>query len=366
MTQTTTIQTNAVPRTPPSQTTTTRPSLAVQGGPVPLVVDVAVAAERHGFDAVWTTEFYNRSAIVTLAAIAAATTRLRIGSGIAWAFGRTPVTLATDVRSIDDLSAGRLVLGIGTGNPMVISDWHGLTEPHPVPRLKELAGLLREIWQLHEKPVAHDDRFYRCHLPLDPHLPPLAQGTIPILFAGGRPAMVRAAGATADGLVGHPLSTRSYVEEVIRPALAEGARRAGRTDPVPVSGMIICAVGDDAAEARTAVATQVAVYATRSSSDSVLTFHGFDEETSEIRSAFARRDMSGMVGAVSERMLDVLTVYGTPEEARQRYTARFDGLYETPLFYSPETTLPVEYLRDNLHAICETFAPPRPEDRREA
>jgi len=99
------------------------PSLAIQGGPVPLVVDVAVTAERLGFHAVWTTEFYNRSAIVTMAALAAATTRIGIGSGIAWAFGRTPLTLATDVRSIDDLCPGRLSLGLGTGNPMVIGDW---------------------------------------------------------------------------------------------------------------------------------------------------------------------------------------------------------------------------------------------------
>lgn len=333
------------------------PSLAIQGGPVPLVVDVAVTAERLGFHAVWTTEFYNRSAIVTMAALAAATTRIGIGSGIAWAFGRTPLTLATDVRSIDDLCPGRLSLGLGTGNPMVIADWHGLSAPHPVARMKELIGLLRDIWQMHERPVAHDGRFYRCHLPADPELPPLSRDTIPVLFAGGRPTMIRATGAVADGLVGHPLSTRMYVETLIRPTLVEGAKLADRTDTVPITGMIICAVDDDATKARRAVAMQVAAYATRPSSDAVLNFHSFADETTEIRNAFARKDFGAMTAAVSDRMLDVLTVYGTPDEARQRYAENFGGLYETPMFYSPETGLPVEFLRDNLYAICETFAP---------
>lgn len=332
------------------------PSLAIQGGPVPLVVEVAQTAERLGFDSVWSTDFYNRSAVVTMAALASATSRIGIGSGIAWAFGRTPLTFATDIRSLDDLSRGRLEIGIGTGNPMVIADWHGLSAPHPVPRMKELAGLLRDIWQMHERPVEHDGRFYRCHLPRDPQLPPLTTGTVPILFAGGRPPMIRAAGAVADGLVGHPLSSRAYVETLIRPALAEGAKRAGREESVPIAGMIICAVDDDSAKARRAVATQVAAYATRPSSDSVLSFHGFSDETTEIRNAMANKDFPAMTAAVSDRMLDALTVYGTPAEARERYAAGFGGLYEKPMFYSPETGLSVEFLRENLLAICETFA----------
>jgi alkanesulfonate monooxygenase SsuD/methylene tetrahydromethanopterin reductase-like flavin-dependent oxidoreductase (luciferase family) len=330
--------------------------LAIQGGDVSLVVDAGVTAERSGFDSVWSMEYYNRSAIVTLAALASTTTRIALGSGVAWAFGRSPLTLATDARSLDDLSGGRFSLGIGTGSPQSMSDWHGVSEPHPAPRAEEFVHLVREIWQLHEQPVDHDGRFYQCHLAPDPSARPLTHGTMRVLMAGVQPPMLRAAGAAADGLVGHPLFTRRYVEEVVRPSLAAGADRAQRDESVPISGMIICAVADDAAAARRAAATQIAAYATRKASDALLDFNGYTAETAAIREAFALRDFPAMIAAVSDRMLDETAVFGTAKEAVERYRERFESLYEQPILYSPNTALPAGYLRDNIHAICETFA----------
>lgn len=338
------------------QVLTRRPSLTVQGGDVALVTAAGVTAEQHGFASLWTTEFYNRSAIVTLASVAAATTRIGLGSGVAWAFGRSPLTLATDARSLDDLSGGRFQLGLGTGSPQSMADWHGENEPHPAPRTEEFVRLVREIWQVHERSVEHDGRFYRCHLPIDPSVPPPAGGTLPVLMAAVQAPMLRATGAVADGLVGHPLYTPHYVEEVVRPSLAEGARRAGREEPVPVNGMIICAVSDDAEAARRAASVQIAAYATRRASDALLEFNGYTAETAAIREAFGRKDFAAMTAAVSDRMLDDLAVFGTPKEAMERYRDRFEPLYERPMLYSPNTALPAAYLKDNINAICETFA----------
>jgi alkanesulfonate monooxygenase SsuD/methylene tetrahydromethanopterin reductase-like flavin-dependent oxidoreductase (luciferase family) len=339
------------------------PGLAIQGGTVPLVVEAGIAAERNNLPSVWTSEFYERSAVVTLAALAGATSRIALGSSIAWITGRTPLTLAMDFRSLDDLCPGRLSMGIGTGNPVVIADWHGVTEPHPVPRVVEAVRLVRQIWNLHERPVAHDGRFYRCHMPQDPLLPPLSKGALPVLMAAGGLPMIRAAGTVADGLVGLPLSTGRYVTEVVRPALAEGARRAGRTGPVPITGMIICSISDDPVRSRATAATQIAIYATRRSTDAVLDLHGFGAEAAQIRAAFARGDLAGMRAAVSDRMLDELAVYGTPGEARDRYRARFAGLYEQPLLFASGKGRPAEDLRDELDAICETFAKAEEEAR---
>jgi alkanesulfonate monooxygenase SsuD/methylene tetrahydromethanopterin reductase-like flavin-dependent oxidoreductase (luciferase family) len=332
------------------------PSLAIQGGSVALVVEAGVAAERSGFSSIWTTELYNRSAVVTLAAVAAATSRIGLGSGIAWAFGRTPLTLATDARSIDELSGGRLALGVGTGSAVSMADWHGVVEPHPATRVREFVDVVRQIWQLHERPVAHDGRFYRCHLPPDPSIIPLTNGTMPVLMAGVQGPMVRAAGAVSDGLVGHPLFTRRYVEEIVRPALAEGAAKASRADEVPIAGMIICAISDNAAEARRGAAMQIAAYAVRGASDPMLDFNGFTAETAKIREAFGRRDFPAMIAAVSEEMLTATAVYGTREEAVDQYRQRWESLYETPLLYTPNTGLSAEYMRDNISAICDTFA----------
>ncbi len=332
------------------------PALTIQGGDVATVVRAGVTAERNGFASIWTTELYNRSAVVTLSALATATSRIGLGSGIAWAFGRTPLTLATDARSIDEISNGRLSLGVGTGSPQSMSEWHGVAEPHPASRAKEFVRVLRQIWKINEGPVAHEGRFYRCDLPPDPTLPPLINGSMPVLMAGVQPPMLRAAGAVADGLVGHPLFTLRYVEEVVGPALAEGAKQADRDASPPISGMVICAVSDDPKAARAAAATQIAAYTVRRASDAMLEFNGWIEETAAIREAFGRKDYAAMVAAVSDRMLDETAIFGTVDEARQRYQQRFESLYDQPLLYSPNSALPPEYLRDNLEAICETFA----------
>jgi alkanesulfonate monooxygenase SsuD/methylene tetrahydromethanopterin reductase-like flavin-dependent oxidoreductase (luciferase family) len=313
----------------------TNPGLAVQAGTVPLVTSAAAAAERHGLPAFWTSEFYDRSSVVTLAAAAAATSRIRLGSSVTWAFGRTPITLATDFRSLSEIAPGRITMGLGTGNAAVVSDWHGLDE----------------------KPVAHDGAHYRCHLAADPALPAMNGNRPPVFLAGGRHAMIRAAGTVADGLIGMPIWSRPFVEEIVRPRLAAAAEQAQRDREIPVTGMIICAVDDASDRARFVAATQVAAFAMRASAATLVEFHGFQRETAAIREAAQRGDFRAMAGAVSDRMLDAFAVYGTPAEARERYQANFDGLYDESLLFASGKGLALTGFSEGLLAICETFAP---------
>ncbi|MEU2250417.1 LLM class flavin-dependent oxidoreductase [Streptomyces sp. NPDC019224] len=346
---------------------TARPGLAMQSGSVALAVQVAAEAERRGLPSFWSSEFYDRSAVVTLAAVAAATSRIRLGSAVAWALGRTPVTLATEFRSLAELALGRVALGLGTGNPQVIADWHGMDEARPAARLSELVPLIRSIWEVGTTAVEHDGEFYRCRMAADPLLPAwpasAADGPVgldgdrpEILVAGGRQPMLRAAGAVADGLLGLPLCSRAYAEEVVRPTLADAARRAGRARPVPVTGMIICAVGEHSAQARTSAAFQVAVFAARQSAAPLMAFHGFEREAVAIRDAMARGDVPTAAAAVTDRMLDELTVYGTPEEAIERFEKMFGGVYEEPLLFSAGKGMPAGGFHDSLMAVCEAFA----------
>ncbi|TDC52888.1 LLM class flavin-dependent oxidoreductase [Micromonospora sp. KC207] len=297
--------------------------------------------------------------MVSLAAVAAVTERIRLGTSIAWALGRTPIMLATDFRSLDELAPGRVSMGLGTGNPQVIEQWHGLDAPHPVARLVEIVDIVRQAWRVHERPVAFEGKFYRCHLDADPTLPPPGADTLPILLAGGRRPLLRQAGAVADGLVGMPMCSAAFVEQYVRPTLAEGTEAAGREGAVPIRGMVITAVDDDATRARRAAAMQVAIYATRRSADPLLRFYGFEEPAAAIREAFARRDLPGMAAAVPDRMLGVLAVFGTPQEARERYRAPFETVYDEPLLYASGKGVPAAAFRANLQAICEVFAPAR-------
>src|ERR671914_2288754 len=195
------------------------PSIVLSLNGVEANAEAARLAEAAGFESVWATEFYDRSATVTLAAMAQATSRVELGSAIAYAFGRSPLVLAAEARDIDELCGGRLTLGLGTGTRRMQKDWHGLDGEHPAGRMEELVPLLRRLWRLHEGPIDHEGRFYRVNVqptapPREPH-----RLDLPIYMAGVNERMIEGAGKVADGLVGHPLFTPEYVGQVVRPAL---------------------------------------------------------------------------------------------------------------------------------------------------
>src|SRR5919201_2146468 len=161
-----------------------RVSLVTSGGGVRDLAEAARLAEEAGFESVWATEFYDRSATIALAAMAQATERIELGSAIAYAFGRTPLVLAAEARDLDELSGGRMTLGLGTGTRRMQQDWHGLDGEHPASRMEELIPLLRRLWRLHEGPIDHEGRFYRLRVKPTAVVSPPLRETIPIYMAG--------------------------------------------------------------------------------------------------------------------------------------------------------------------------------------
>src|SRR3954466_2475547 len=305
------------------------------GGGLPDIVETAQRCEAAGFAGVWGTEFYDRSATVSLAAMAQATERITIGSAIAYAFGRTPVVLAAEARDLDEISARRLILGLGTGTRRMQQDWHGLDGEHPASRMEELVPLIRRLLRLHEGPVDHDGRFYRLHVHPPPPVGAPLRPALPIYLAGVNPRMIEAAGAVGDGLVGHPLFTAEYVREVARPALERGAERAGRDAPVPIAGYLTCSVDEDRDAARQAGRAGVAFNSTVKASRVAHQLHGWDEHAERIRAAWMEGDFARAVEAVPDEMLDTIALAGTPDEVRARFAERWDGVYEHTLLWPP-------------------------------
>jgi probable F420-dependent oxidoreductase len=302
-----------------------RPSLVTSSGGPAELADAARRAEAAGFESVWATEFYDRSATVALAAMAEATSEIELGSAIAYAFGRTPVVLAAEARDLDELSGGRLTLGLGTGTRRMQQDWHGLDGEHPASRMEELVPLLRRLWRLHEGPIEHEGRFYRLDVqPTAPPRPPVRED-IPVYMAGVNPRMIQSAGKVADGLVGHPLFTPEYVEQVARPALGDG----------PIAGYITTSVADDREEARRAAAAIIAFNSTVKTYRKVNEVSGFEKQAEAVREAWTRRDFDGMAAAVTDEMIDSISLAGTPDEVRERFAERWDGVYERPLLWPP-------------------------------
>ncbi|MGA2924678.1 MAG: LLM class flavin-dependent oxidoreductase [Solirubrobacteraceae bacterium] len=334
--------TRPVPDKPTIGISTFVPSLAT-------TVEVARAADAAGLDAAWTGEFNDRSAIVALAAMAGHTSRCRIGSSIAYAVGRSPLILANEARGIDELSGGRLVLGLGTGTKGMQKGWHGERDPEaPAKRLEELVPLLRKLWKLNEGPVKHEGRFYSIDLTATAEVPPPTREQIPVMTAGVNQRMIETAGRVSDGLICHPNFTTRYLDEVVRPAIARGADRNGR-DPqaVQIVGMLMCSVNDDEQLARREVAAQIAFYTAPKAYTPMLEVSGFGTEAEQVRVAFAARDHAGMIAAVSDEMLDAIAVAGTAEQVRagvQRRAGDFDHV----ALYSPSFTMTPQRVRQNL------------------
>jgi probable F420-dependent oxidoreductase len=333
------------------------PGIVLLGGDLATVDRVTRRAEAAGFTSVWTTEFYERSAPVSLAVMAQASSRVTIGSAIAYAVGRSPLVLSAEARDIDELSGGRLVLGLGTGTRTMQRDWHGADPEAPALRVEEMVPLLRRFWAMGADGIDHDGRFYRVHLRPTVEVRPPLRPDIPVYLAGVNERMIRAAGRVADGLVAHPISTPEYVQAVARPALAAGAEAAGRrADDVAVAGYVICAVHDDSAVARDEARAQIAFYSVVRTYAPILRLHGFEGHAADIRAAWDRRDHAGMLAAVPDAMVDTMACAGTPEEVREQFAARYAGAYDAALLYSPSFGLDAARFAENLDAIVDTFA----------
>jgi probable F420-dependent oxidoreductase len=329
-----------------------RLGVAVHGGTLANVVAAARRAEERGFESVWTTEFYDRSATVSLAAMAQQTSTITVASGIAYAVGRSPLVLAAEARDLDELAGGRLLLGLGTGTRRMQQDWHGADGLSPAPRLEELVPLLRRIWGMDAAGVQHEGRFYRMALRPTAEVAP--RPPIPVYLAGFNPRMVAAAGAVADGLVGHPIFTPRYVQEVVRPALAAGAARTGRNPDLPIAGYVICSIDDDGDRARRDAAAQIAFYVVVRTYAGLVELEGFTAEVARIRDAWQARDQSAMIAAVSPAMLERMAVAGSPDEARDQLPG-FGGLYDRLCCYVPSFGLSGAEIADRVAAVLDTF-----------
>ncbi|HEY0279661.1 MAG TPA: LLM class flavin-dependent oxidoreductase [Solirubrobacterales bacterium] len=336
---------------------TPRRGIVVFGATLDTMVDAAVAADAAGFDAIWTSELYNRSAIVTLAAIAPRTSHARIGSGIVYGVGRSPLMLAAEARDLDELSGGRMILGIGNGTRRMISDWHGLDGASPAGRIEELVPLVRELWDLDEKPVNHDGRFYRCKIAGLGGQSWSGEEPIPIYVAGANRRMMESAGRVADGLLAHTMCSPAYLEEVARPAVAAGAEHAGRdAAAVEIGTYALACAAEDADVARREAAAMIAFYATVKSYAPMFDTRGFAAEAAAIRAAFSDRDLKTMIGAVTEPMVDEFACAGTPAEVAAAL-GRYDGVVDEVVLSVPSFQVSDERVAENLSLLTDRCAP---------
>jgi 5,10-methylenetetrahydromethanopterin reductase len=284
---------------------------------------LAAEAEAAGASAFCAGEFADLSAYVTATEMAHATSTALIGPGIAYAFARSPFVHAASIRHLSAHANGRLFLGLGAGTARMNSDWFGVNSEHPAPRMAELIDVIRAFLHAENgEPIRYDGDFYS--IDADIRAPVFGRLDVPILIGAFNRIMIRTAGRTADGVLGHGLFTDRWWEEVVDPELVRGADAAGR-DATGLQrwGWLISAINDaDPERAVTDARMQIAFYLTVRTYDSLVEMHGWQDQVAAIRAEFRGGRPKAMADHVTDEMLWAVAVCGDASQAREMLANR--------------------------------------------
>ena len=322
------------------------------------LVSAAVAAEDAGFSDVWFAELH-RSPFVPAAAAGAATARIGVGTAIALAFVRSPMTTALTALDLDELTRGRFTLGLGSGVQRLNENWHNARFGKAVPHLRETIAVIRRlVAHAHEgMPIDIEGEYEPLRLrgyerPFQP-----VRTEIPVYIAAVGDAMTRLAGEIADGWLGHELNSPAYLRDRLLPNLEDGLKRAGRdAHALQVVASACCVIDADARQAKRWAAGLVAFYASVRTYQPFFAFHGFEAEAIAIQERFRAGDELGMIEACPDAMVDALTLAGTPAEVRARLLD-FDGLADGIKLSPPTHLVPADITRHCQAQIIEHLAP---------
>ncbi|MDE0354867.1 MAG: LLM class flavin-dependent oxidoreductase [Deltaproteobacteria bacterium] len=268
--------------------------------PMDAIPALARAAEGSGFDCAWGGEANNKDPTVMLAAVAAVTARLELGTAVYHMLGRTPVSMALHAAALDELSGGRFLFGLGISNP-TIANWHGVEFDHPLSRIREYLEIVGAA--LRGEKLDYQGRFYHARA-FKLAFKPSGRG-IPVYLAAFGPQMSRLAGRLSDGVLinmANPREIRRIVDNV-----REGARSAGKDpDALEIICKVRCCVAGDRAAARRALGRILTYYALADYYRDLLARMGFGEEVAAIREAWRASSFQAATGQVTDRLLDGL------------------------------------------------------------
>jgi probable F420-dependent oxidoreductase len=291
------------------------------------------SAEEAGLDGVWTAEAAH-DAFLPLTLAAEHSERLVLGTGIAVAFARTPMTLAVVANDLQLLSRGRCVLGLGSQIRPHIEKRYSMPWGRPADRMREMVLALRAIfdaWQ-HGTHLAFRGEFY-THTLMTPMFDPGPNpyGPPPVYLAGVGERMTRVAGEVADGFIVHPFTSPRYLQERLLPTLDEGLRLSGRNrDDIEVSFPGFVVDGNDAAAVRAARA-QMAFYGSTPAYHPVLDLHGFLDlglELNQLSKSDRSDKWTAMADLVPDEVLWAIAVEAGPADVRERITSTYDGVVD--------------------------------------
>ncbi|MGV8882323.1 MAG: TIGR03617 family F420-dependent LLM class oxidoreductase [Rhodoglobus sp.] len=297
--------------------------------------DAAASAESTGYDGFFVPEL-SHDPFIAAAAVADATERVQVGTQIAVAFARSPMTVAHSAHDVQTLSSGRFVLGLGTQVSAHITRRFSMPWSEPARRMSEYLTALKTIWaswRTGERLNFQGD-FYTHTLTSPRFIPPVTRFADPAVWlAAVGPRMAQVAGAHADGIVLHGFVTRRYAQQVIAPAFHRGLEESGRdVGDFAVSVPVIAISGSTTEQieaSRTAARSLVAFYGSTPAYREVLAIDGWGDVADELHrlSLQSHKDRWLQMGElITEDILSAFAVEAAPEDLPARAAARFAGI----------------------------------------
>jgi probable F420-dependent oxidoreductase len=322
------------------------------------VPDDARLVEELGFDGLVLTET-KEDPFVVMALAAASTTRINLTTAVAIAFPRSPTVTAMTAWTLQRASRGRFVLGLGTQVKGHIERRYGLEWSAPGPWIDEYVRAVRAVWDTWQNGVPLD--FHGEHYDLTLMNPlfdpgPIEWPDIPIHLAAVNPYMARIGGRVADGVRPHPICTRRYLEEVLRPAVDQGMSESGRkAAPLEVVASPLIATGPDrpAVDRRISnVRARISFYASTRTYRAVFDAHGWGHVADRLSVLSRNQEWDEMERHVTDEMVETIAVVGTYDEIAEKVRDRYAGVCSGVEFSVPVET-PAD--REMLETMVKTI-----------
>jgi len=306
------------------------------------LVPLAQEAERLGYSSVWAAEAWGTDAVSVLAWVGALTSRIELGAGIMQIPGRTPANTAMTAATLDLMSGGRLILGLGTSGPQVVEGWHGQPWGRPLVKTREYVEIVRAA--LRREVVEHRGEHYRIPYdgpggtglgkPLKLMLRPL-RPDVPIYLAAIGPRNVALAAEIADGWLPVFVDPDHFDD-------AFGASLAGAPEAFQIAAMVSVLVGDDVQALRDALKPHVALYVGgmgakgRNFYNSLVRRYGWEAEAERIQELYLAGHQREAVAAVPDELVDAVSLVGPEERIRDRLEAWRETPVTTIVVGSPQ------------------------------
>jgi F420-dependent oxidoreductase-like protein len=324
-------------------------NIGYSGAQMRLPLDLVLEVERLGFDSVWSAEAYGSDAVTPLAYLAAKTSRIKLGTGIMQVPARTPAMCAMTMSTLDALSGGRVLVGLGLSGPQVIEGWHGVAYGKPAARLREYVEILRKIWA-REEPVAFEGKQYQLpyHGPdatgLGKPLKSILHGRqLPVYLATMGPVNIRTTAELADGWL--PIWYSPYRAHMFRADIEEGFRRAGNGKSwkdFEIAAGCTVAIGDDVKACLARMKPNLALYVggmgarEKNFHNEMVAKYGYADAAAKIQDLYLSGRKAEAEAAVPDELCDELSLCGPEARIRERYRAWEDSGVTTMLIQSSQ------------------------------